>query len=57
MRTGQAVLRFWTLTDCLLYFLKEQRAQIEDPAVTCGDVRRKIQNDHRRTLLNWLDAL
>jgi len=54
--TSQAILRFWTLTTCLLCFFEEQRAKGEDPAVTCGDVRRRIQHDHRRNLLNWLET-
>jgi hypothetical protein len=54
--TRQAVLRFWTLTACLLCFLEEQRANVDDPMTTCGDVRRKIQNDQRRNLLNWLET-
>jgi SRSO17 transposase len=47
----QAVLRFWTLTACLLYFLDMQR---NATALTCGDVRRLIQHQHRRNLLIWL---
>jgi hypothetical protein len=53
--TQQAVLRFWTLTACLLCFLEEQR-HLEDQTETCGDVRRKIQNDHRQNLLLWLET-
>jgi len=53
--TRQAVLRFWTLTACLLCFLEEQRHR-EDQTATCGDVRRKIQNDHRQNLLLWLET-
>jgi hypothetical protein len=49
----QAVLRFWTLTACLLYFLEMQRTTT---ALTCGDVRRHIQQVHRRNLLTWLAA-
>jgi Transposase DDE domain len=52
--TRQAILRFWTLNACLLYFLDEQRTQFEDRCVTCGDVRRQLQNDHRQNLLAWL---
>jgi hypothetical protein len=51
----QAVLRFWTLTACLLCFLDEQRANHEDPGITCGDIRRNLQYDHRRNLLTWLE--
>ena len=54
--TRQAVLRFWTLTACLLCFLEEQRLQLEDQTATCGDVRRKIQKDHRQNLLLWLET-
>jgi hypothetical protein len=51
--TRQAVLRFWTLTACLLYFLEAQRARTPAP-LTCGDIRRHIQHEHRRNLLTWL---
>lgn len=54
--TRQAVLRFWTLTACLLCFLEEQRIPLEDRTLTCGDVRRKIQQDHRQNLLLWLET-
>jgi hypothetical protein len=54
--TRQAVLRFWTLTTCLLCFLDEQRIQFEDQTLTCGDVRRMVQNDHRQNLLLWLET-
>lgn len=54
--TRQAVLRFWTLTACLLCFLEEQRMQSQDKAVTCGEVRRTIQKDHRQNLLLWLET-
>jgi hypothetical protein len=54
--TRQAVLRFWTLTACLLCFLDEQRLQSQDQALTCGDVRRTIQNEHRLNLLLWLET-
>jgi hypothetical protein len=32
LMTAQAVLRFWTLLSCLLYFLEEQRAQQDQTA-------------------------
>lgn len=54
--TRQAVLRFWTLTACLLFFLEEQRLQCQDQTLTCGDVRRTIQNEHRQNLLLWLET-
>ena len=50
----QAILRFWTLTACLMCFLEEQRATSIPRLNTCGDARRKIQDDHRRNLLIWL---
>jgi hypothetical protein len=53
---AQAILRFWTLTACLMCFLEEQRAVTEQAGQTCGDIRREIQADHRRNLLAWLDA-
>jgi hypothetical protein len=53
LMTRQAILRFWTLIACLLCFLEEQRA---GSLLTCGEVRRKIQNDHRRNLLQWLET-
>lgn len=52
--TTQAILRFWTLLSCLLYFLEEQRTQQDQPLLTCGDTRRKLQKLHRLNLLLWL---
>jgi hypothetical protein len=52
--SAQAILRFWTLTACLLAFLEEQRAQSR--LVTCGDIHRSLQVQHRRNLLVWLFA-
>jgi len=52
--SARAILRFWTLIACLLYFLEEQRAQDQD--LTCGDVRRNIQHQHRLNLLHWLET-
>ena len=54
--TRQAVLRFWTLTACLQCFLEELRLQEAGSALTCGDVRRMLQQEHRRNLLVWLKA-
>ena len=54
LMTAQAILRFWTLISCLLYFLEEQRAQQDVPRFTCGDARRKLQDQHRLNLLLWL---
>jgi hypothetical protein len=54
LMTVQAILRFWTLTACLMCFLEEQRATSKPQLNTCGDARRKIQDDHRRNLLIWL---
>jgi hypothetical protein len=54
--TRQGVLSFWTLTACLQSFLEELRAQETDVALTCGDVRRSLQQEHRRNLLRWLET-
>jgi len=54
--TRQGVLRFWTLTACLQCFLEELRSLEAGPALTCGDVRRRLQQEHRRNLLHWLEA-
>jgi hypothetical protein len=54
--TRQGVLRFWTLTACLQCFLEELRSQEAGSALTCGDVRRMLQQEHRRNLLCWLEA-
>ncbi len=54
LMSAEAILRFWTLTACLLCFLDERRACSEDIALTCGDARRMIQYDHRIRLLEWL---
>jgi hypothetical protein len=51
LMTAQAILRFWTLIVCLMYFLEEQRSIRELPRFTCGDARRKIQEQHRLNLL------
>ena len=50
----QAILRFWTLTACLFAFLEAQRAAAEVPGLTCGDVRRRLQKEHQRNLLQWV---
>ena len=55
LMTAQAILRFWTLTACLMCFLEEQRIVSEPQLNTCGDARRKIQDQHRRNLLLWLN--
>jgi len=58
MMTRQAILRFWTLTACLFCFLDEQCAMAQERAFTCGDIRRQLQQEHQRNLLQWLvDAL
>ena len=53
--TRQGVLRFWTLTACLQCFLEELRSQESNSTLTCGDVRRSLQREHRRNLLRWLE--
>lgn len=57
LMTAQAILRFWTLTACLMCFLEEQRAISIPQLNTCGDARRIIQFEHRRNLLIWLKDL
>ena len=52
--TAQAILRFWTLIACLMCFLEEQRTLEQDQLLTCGDVRRNLQYQHRINLLQWL---
>ena len=56
MGDGHAIIRFGTLTVCLLCFLEEQRATALEQGLTCGDVRRRIQEERRRNLLYWLLA-
>jgi len=53
--TAKAVVRFWTLIACLMCFLEEQRASVPEQQLTCGDVRRTIQYEHRMNLLHWLE--
>ncbi len=53
--SAQAILRFWTLTACLICFLEEQRALAPGRQLTCSDVRRNVQEDHRLNLLFWLE--
>jgi hypothetical protein len=55
LMSAQAILRFWTLTACLICFLEEQRALAPGQQLTCGDVRRNIQQVHRMNLLHWLE--
>jgi hypothetical protein len=55
LMTVQAILRYWTLTACLMCFLEEQRASSHNQRLTCGDVRRIVQDDHRMNLLRWLE--
>lgn len=52
--TSQAILRFWTLMACLFCFLEKQRAAAEEPTLTCGDIRRRLQQEHQRNLLQGL---
>ena len=53
--TAKAIVRFWTLIACLMCFLEEQRAAVPEQQLTCGDVRRLIQHEHRLNLLHWLE--
>jgi len=54
LMSAEGILRFWTLIACLMSFLEEQRAADPDPQLTCGDVRRNLQHQHRLNLLQWL---
>lgn len=54
LMSAQAILRFWTLTACLLAFLEEQRASYPERSLTWGDIRRNLQLQHRQNLLFWL---
>jgi hypothetical protein len=38
----------------LFCFLEEQRAVAQESVLTCGDVRRRLQQEHQRNLLQWL---
>lgn len=53
--SAKAILRFWTLTACLMCFLEEQPSLSPDQSLTCGNVRRNIQYQHRLNLLRWLE--
>jgi hypothetical protein len=57
LMTRPGVLRFWTLTACLQYFLEWLRSQDAGAILTCGDVRRMLQQEHRRNLLTWIECL
>jgi hypothetical protein len=48
----QAILWFWTLTACLFTLPETHRASAEDPNLTWGDVRRRLQKEHQRNLLS-----
>ena len=56
LMSAQAILRFWTLTACLMCFLEEQRSCAQPQLITCGEARRHLQDQHRRNLLVWLKA-
>ncbi len=51
LMSAQGVLRFWTLTACMMAFLEERRAA---SPLTCGDIRRAIQDEHQTNFLHWL---
>jgi hypothetical protein len=53
--SAQAILRFWTLIACLMCFLEELRVVEAEQHLTCGDVRRNLQHQHRLNLLHWLE--
>ena len=54
LMSAAAVVRFWTLIACLMYFLEEQRTERESRDRTCGEVRCQLQQEHRRNLLLWI---
>jgi hypothetical protein len=54
--TAKAILRIWTLTACMVYFLEKQRSEMDKPRATCGDARCGIQKDHLKNMLYWLQA-
>jgi hypothetical protein len=56
LMSARAILRFWTLIACLMCFLEEQRAISDHRLNTCGEARRKIQEEHRRNLITWLQG-
>jgi hypothetical protein len=55
LMSAQAILRFWTLTSCLICFLEAQRSLQAEQYLTCGDIRRHLQEEHRRNLFQWLE--
>lgn len=50
---AEAIVRFWTLGNALLYFLEEQSAQ-QEVQPTCGEVLRRLRQEHQRNLVIWL---
>ena len=54
--SAQAILRFWTLTACLMCCLEEPRTFAKPQLITCGEIRRKVQDQHRRNFLVCLKA-
>jgi hypothetical protein len=52
--TAKAILRIWTLTACMMYFLEEQRSEMDKPRATCGDARRLVQKEHFKNFVSWL---
>lgn len=55
LMSAQGILRFWILTSCLICFLEAQRSLHVEEYLTCGDIRRQLQEEHRRNLLQWLE--
>lgn len=55
LMTAQAIVRFWNLIACMMCFLEEQRTLDEEVPLTCGEVRRRVQQEHRQNLLKWLE--
>lgn len=54
MISRTSILRFWTLACCAYQFLEEQRAEHGMVGCSIGTMRRQIDKEHQRHLLEWL---